>query len=178
MTVKFRPFGPIKRYRYGMLEITKTGAIITGGPSLKPWSSTQLRLLRPKPLREKSVALVRMTPRKWLRFVRQKEELAVTTFANDIRGDMTCTCRNIADAIRHRLNDGSNRALYGTSTKYDPDKDTLPDVTVHPGLKGAYFDMSIRDKRGIGGAFSLKLNRYQIRVLADMLEVMDDMRRL
>ena len=178
MTIKFRPFGPLRRYRYGTLDISKTGAIITGGQNIKPWSSAQLRLLRRKPLRGKVVALMRMTPRKWLQFIREKEELAVTTFANDIRGDLTYTCRNIADAIRHRLNDGSNRTLYVTSTKYDPDKHTLPDVTIHPGPRGDYFDMSIRDKRGIGGAFTLKLNRYQMRVLADMLEVMDDMRRL
>ena len=178
MTVRFRPFGPIERYRYGTLEVTRTGAIITGDPPLRPWSSTQLRLLRGKTLRSKARAALRMSPRKWRRFVEEHEVLAVMTFANDIRGDTTYTCRNIADAIRHRLNDGSSRVIHFTPKTYDPESGPRPSTQINPMSNGASFSMWIWDERRQRGNFTLELKRYQMKVLADMLEIMDDMRRL
>ena len=178
MTIRFRPFGPIKRYRYGTLEVTRTSALITGESAIRPWSSTQLRLLRGKTLRGKARAALRMSPGKWWRFVKEQEVLAVMAFANDLKGDTTYTCRNIADAIRHRLSDGSSRVIKLTTKAHDPDSGEGPSTQINPMSKGAYFDMWIWDERKQRGNFSLELKHYQLNVLADMLEIMDDMRRL
>ena len=178
MTVRFRPFGPIKRYRYGTLEVTRTGGIIPGESTIRPWSSTQLRLLRGKTLRSKARAALRMSPGKWWRFVKEQEVMAVMTFANDLKGDTTYTCRNIADAIRHRLSDGSSRVIKFTTKAHDPASGEGPSTQINPMSKGAYFDMWIWDERRQRGNFTLELKRYQLSVLADMLEIMDDMRRL
>ena len=178
MTVRFKPFGPVKRYRYGTLEVTRTSAMITGESTIRPWSSTQLRLLKGKTLWSKTRAALCMSPRKWWRFVKEQEVLAVMTFANDLKGDTTYTCRNIADAIRHRLSDGSSRVIKLTTKAHDPASGEGPSTQINPMSRGSYFDMWIWDERKQGGNFSLELKRYQLNVLADMLEIMDDMRRL
>lgn len=103
--------------------------------------------------------------------------LATCTFANDARGDQFRTCQNIADAIRHRIDDGSNRAIYCYSIKLEPSDDTLGDIVMHSRAGIREFDMSIADNKS-RKQFNLRLKRYQMRMLADALEVMDQGRRL
>lgn len=152
MRVRYKPFGP-DEMRYGTLRVTKTGAVILDPEqtSIKPWSSTELHLYQ------------------------GNQRLATCVFANDIRGDLSFTCRKIAEAIRHRIDDGSDRVVYATSTNYDPERDSMQDIVLFPNRQG--FEVHIADKE-TQRRFSLSLKFHQARVLADALEVMDDMRRL
>ena len=152
MRVRYKPFGP-DDMKYGTLRMSKTGAVILDPDqtSLKPWSSTELHVCR------------------------GKRVLARCVFANDIRGDLRFTCGNIAEAIRHRIDHGSRRVIYATSTKYDPEHDKAHDITLTPGEHG--LGITFRDEKSQHG-FSVRLKFHQARVLADALEVMDDMRRL
>ena len=155
--VRFHPFGNAN-WSYATLRVDPDGGLVTGdkeSPSehVGVWFSTKLSLSH------------------------RKKILAICTFANDARGDQFRTGRNIADAIRHRIDDGSNRAIYCRSTKSDPDKDTLGDIVIHPRKNVKEFDLSIADHES-RKHFSLRLKRYQMRMLADALEVMDQGRRL
>lgn len=152
MRVRYKRFGP-DEMKYGTLRVSKTGATIIDPDqtSLKPWSSTELHVCR------------------------GKRVLAKCVFANDIRGDLRFTCSNIAEAIRHRIDHGSHRVIYATSTKYDPEQDQAHDISLTPGEHG--LGVTFRDEESQHG-FSVRLKFHQARVLADALEVMDDMRRL
>ena len=152
MRIKYKPFG-YKRYRYGKITITQTGALIVD-EGLRPWSSTQLQLSRSGTV------------------------LATCTLANRIKGDQRVTCRDIADAIRHRITDGSRRMLYTSSTKHVPADGSLPDITITPRGKGRYSSIWIPDENERHKKFSLLLLDYQMLMFADALEVMDDGRRL
>ena len=117
-----------------------------------PWSSTEIRLYR------------------------RSIKLATFVFANDIRGDTTYTCSKIASAIRHRINDGFQRMIYAPSTRYDPATDRLPDLYLLP--RKRHFHFSFRDEDSPDRGYTVYLKFYQVRILADALEVMDDGRRL
>ena len=180
MTVRYRQHGLNPRYKYGKLRITKTTAFIVGvGPSgMHPWSSAQLELIGRKNIKRWLVpADGRLPLTKWVADIKVPHILATCTIANDIRGDQTYTCHKVADAIRHRITDGSRRQISYTSTRYDPDNDKVPDLSISPGRNHSVFGMTVRD-RDEKGWYSVQLKRYQMRVLADTLEVMDDGRRL
>lgn len=152
MRVRYKPFGP-DAMQYGTLRVSKAEAVIINAEqtSAKPWSSTELQLHK------------------------NKKQLARCVFANDIRGDLRYTCSKIAEAIRHRIDNGSRRAIYATSSNYDPDQDEHPDIVLFP--QDNQFEIYISDKES-RRRFSVRLKLHQARVLADALEVMDDMRRL
>ncbi|MYH73132.1 MAG: hypothetical protein F4153_11260 [Acidimicrobiia bacterium] len=150
MRVQYKPYGP-EKMRYGTLELKKEGGIVLGGKSGQVWFTTEMSL-------------------------RQGQRvLAGCTFANDISGDLTHTNSAVAAAIRHRLDNGSNRVIYASSPKHDPAEDGLPDITIFPSDRWVSLDFADRetDRR-----FDVRLKLYQARVFADVLEVMDEGRRL
>ena len=102
--------------------------------------------------------------------------LATCTFANDIRGDLTYTTSAVAEAIRHRLDTGSRRMIYAPSSKHDTAGEALPDISISPSDRS--FSLDFPDNREQTERFSIKLKLYQARVLADVLEIMDEGRRL
>lgn len=139
------------KMRYGTLQLRKKSALILSDQA-KSWRSTEVRLHR--------------------RGVR----VATFVFANDIRGDTTYTCSRIADAIRHRISDGSDRVIHATSTRYDPASEKLTDIQLVPMKR--HFHFSFRDEDTPDRGFTVYLKFYQARLLAEVLEVMDDGRRL
>ena len=151
MRVRYKPSGPEER-RYGTLHLRKQGAIIVGGKPGQVWFSTEMCLRR------------------------GKRVLATCAFANDIRGDLTKTTTAIAEAIRHRIDNGSHRVIYATSPKYDPDGDAPPDIMINPSDRSV--GLAFPDHENNNGNFSVTLKLHQARTLADALEVMDEGRRL
>ena len=149
MHVRYKPYGP-DELRYGTLVLRPKDAIIldTG----KPWSSTELCLRK------------------------DRRVLATCAFANGIKGDLRHTSRAVADTIRHRISDGSRRMIYVPSPKYDPESDDLPDITIAP--LGHSFSLDYADHNESNRRFSIRLRLHQARILTDVLEVMDDYRRL
>ena len=102
--------------------------------------------------------------------------LATCTFANDIRSDLTYTTSAVAEAIRHRLDNGFRRMIYAPSSKHDPAGEALLDITISPSDRS--FSLDFPDKQEQTRRFSIKLKLYQALVLADVLKIMDDGRRL
>ena len=155
--VRFHPFGT-EDWKYATLKVEPDGGLLArdDGDSSKPGGvlfTTKLCLSH------------------------RGDLLAKCTFANDAKGDLFRTCRNIADAIRHRIEDGSSRTIYCRSIKLDPSDDSLGDIVMHPRHRIREFDVSIADNQS-RKHFNLRLKRYQMRMLADGLEVMDQGRRL
>ena len=95
-----------------------------------------------------------------------KAVLATCTFANDIRGDLRYTTSAVAEAIRHRLDNGSRRMIYSPSPKHDPAGEAPPDITICPSDRS--FSLEFPDDRERTRLFSVKLKLYQARVLADV----------
>lgn len=149
MRISFSPFGRDK-FQFGSLRVEPHGAVIT--PEGKPWFTCKLTLKQ------------------------RGSELARFTFANDIRGDLTYTCQSIADAIRHRIHSGSKRRIFATTTKFNPDEQSEPNVNIDPLKSQREFHILIPSDES-GEMFTLKLKRYQMRTLADALDVMDQGRR-
>jgi len=150
MRISFSPFGTDK-FQFGSLRVESHGATIM--PDGKPWFTCKLVLKH------------------------KKTELAQFTFANDIRGDLTYTCQKIADAIRHRIHSGSQRRIFGTTTKYNPEDESEPNISIDAHKNGREFEILIPSDE-TNEMFVLKLKRYQMRTLADAMEVMDQGRRL
>ena len=130
--VSYKDHGSDK-IRYGTLQLHKKSALILGDHA-KSWRSTEVRLYR------------------------RDMRLATFVFANDIRGDTTYTCSRIADAIRHRISDGSDRAIHATSTRYDPDSDKLTDIQLFPTKR--HFHFSFRDEDTPDRGFTVYLKFY------------------
>lgn len=149
LRVRYQKQGGSRR-RYGSFELRPRSALIM--PDGRPWSSTEMTLRR------------------------GKDRLATCAFANNIRNDGSWTCHDVADAIMHRVNDGSRRVIHATSPKYDPDKDTVRDIQMTPGENSFTISFSDHDDREQHVYATLKL--HQMRVMAAVLEVMDDGRRL
>ena len=137
--------------RYRTLELRPRGATILGEGQLHAWFSTEMCLRQ------------------------GKRVLATCDFSNCIRSELTITNSAVAEAIRHRLDYGSDRAIYATSPKHNPAKESLPDITIHPSDR--WFALDFADKE-TNKRFSVTLKLHQARVLADVLEVMDVGRRL
>ena len=150
LRVRYKPNGP-KEVRYGTLELRPRGATILGEESLHAWFSTEICLRQ------------------------GRRVLATCAFSNCIRSELTLTNSAVAEAIRHRLENGSDRTIYASSPKHDPAGEALPDIIIHPSDR--WFSLSFADKETNRG-FSVTLKLYQARVLADLLEVMDAGRRL
>ena len=150
MRVRYKPYGP-EKMRYGTLELGDKGGVIVGGRPGQVWFTTEMSLRQGKRL------------------------LAKCAFANDIRGDVAYTNSAVAEAIRHRLDNGSRRLIYTPSPKHDPAEDSLPDITICPSDRRFTLDFADRETNS---PFSVELKLYQARVLADVLEVMDAGRRL
>ena len=151
LRVRYKPYGP-ERLRYGTLELRKKGPVLLLDRQGQTWVSTEMVL-------------------------RQGELVFGTcAFANDIRGDLRYTTSAVAEAIRHRLDTGSRRQIYVPSSKHDPARDTLPDITISPLDKS--YSLDFPDNREQTRRFSIKLKLYQARILADVLEIMDEGRRL
>lgn len=150
MRVRYKPYGP-EEMRYGTLELRRKSGFILGGTPGQAWATTEMCLRQ------------------------GKHVLATCSFANDLRGDLRHTTSAVADAIRHRLDDGSRRMIYVPSSTHDPTRETLPDITICPSDR--WFSIDYPD-RETGERFSIKFKLYQARVLADVLEIMDDRRRL
>ena len=150
MHVRYKPYGP-EDMRYGTLALQDKGGFILGGTQGQVWFTTEMCLRQ------------------------GKRVLATCSFANDLRGDLRYTTSAIAKAIRHRLNDGSRRMIYAPSSTYDPTTEALPDITICPSDR--WFSIDFADQK-TGKPFSIKLKLYQVRVLADVLEIMDEGRRL
>ncbi|WP_419923947.1 hypothetical protein [Candidatus Poriferisocius sp.] len=150
LRVRYKPNGP-KEVRYGTLELRPRGATILGEESLHAWFSSEMCLRQ------------------------GRRVLATCAFSNCIRSELTLTNSAVAEAIRHRLDNGSDRAIYASSPKHDPAGEALPDITIHPSDRR--FSLSFADKETNRG-FSVTLKLHQARVLADVLEVMDAGRRL
>ena len=152
MRVRYKPYGP-DALRYGTLHLRPRGAIISDGHQPgRTWFSTEMCLRKGNNI------------------------LATCPFANDIKGDLRYTTSAVAEAIRHRLDNGSTRTIHATSPKHDPDRDSLPDIVLHP--YSLSFDLNFTDQQDRNGRFSVRLKMYQVRILADVLEVMDQGRRL
>ena len=169
MTIRYRPHGLNHRYRYAKLRITKCTAFVGS----LAWSSARMELIGRKSMKQ----WFRLPLVEWIANIRTPSVLATCTVANNIRGDTTFTLRRIAKAIRHRMTDGSRRLISFTSTSYDPATYVVPDLSITPGRNHSVFTMTIRDKDE-AGSYSLLLKRYQVRILADTFEVMDDGRQL
>ena len=151
LRVRYKPYGP-EKMRYGTLELRKEGALIVGGRPGQVWLTTEMVL-------------------------RQGElVLAKCAFANDIKGDLRYTTSAVAEAIRHRFDNGSRRVIHAPSPKHDPAGEGPPDITIFPSDRS--FSLNFPDNREQTRWFSIKLKLYQARVLADVLEVMDEGRRL
>ena len=151
MRVRYKPYGP-DTMRYGTLHLRPRGAVIVGGQPGQVWFSTEMCLRKGNQI------------------------LATCAFANDIKGDLRYTTSAVAEAIHHRLNNGSTRTIYTPSSKHDPDNENLPDIVLHPSDRS--FDLSFTDQEERNKAFSVRLKMHQVRILADVLEVMDQGRRL
>lgn len=102
--------------------------------------------------------------------------LATCAFANDIKDDLKYTTSAVVEAIRHQLDNGSTRTIYALSPKHDPHNKNLPDIVLHPYDRS--FDLSFTDQQERNKRFSARIKMHQARILADMLEVMDQGRRL
>ena len=150
LRIRYRSAG--KKMKYGRLHIRPEGAMILG-EDLKAWFTTKLVLCK------------------------NGKDIASFTFANDIRGDQSYTGRRIADAIRHRTDDGFTRVLHCNTVRYDPDKDENPNTTINTAERLNDFMMVSPDDRS-GQPFTLRFKRFQMRILADALEVMDQGRTL
>lgn len=111
LRVRYKPHGP-EKLRYGTLELRKKGALVLGGRPGQVWFTTEMVLHQGE--------LV----------------LAECAFANDIRGDLTYTTSAVAEAIRHRLDNGSRRVISAPSSKHDPERDPLPDISISPSFIG------------------------------------------
>lgn len=151
LRVRYKPFG-FEKLRYGTLELEKWGGLVWGERPGQGWYTTRMKLRQGK--------LV----------------LARCTFANDIKGDLTYTNSAVAEAIRHRLDNGSRRMIYALSPKHDLAKEAQLDITINPSNR--CFSLEFADDGDRTRQFSVKLKPYQARVLADVLEVMDEGRRL
>lgn len=151
LRVRYKSYGP-EKLRYGTLGLEKRGALILGGRPGQVWFTTEMALYQGE--------LV----------------LATCAFANDIRGDLTYTTSAVAEAIRHRLDTGSRRQIYVPSSQHEPAGEALPDITISP--SDTSFSLDFPDNREPTRRFSVKLKLYQARVLADVLEIMDEGRRL
>ncbi|WP_419927266.1 hypothetical protein [Candidatus Poriferisocius sp.] len=149
MRVQYKPNGPHDR-RYGTLELRPRGAVILGEETLHPWFSTEMCLNQ------------------------GKRVLATCAFSNCIRRELTITNTQVAEAIRHRLDNGSNRVIYASSPKHKPAEEGMPDITIFPSDRWVNLDFPDRET---GSWFSVTLKLHQARVLADVLEVMDEGRR-
>ena len=149
MRISFSRFGTDK-YKFGSLRVESHSATIM--PEGKSWFTCRLVLKQ------------------------KRTELAQFTFANDIRGDLTYTCQSIADAIRHRIHAGSQRRIFATTTKFDPDEDSEPNVSIDSSESGREFHFLIPSD-STKEMFVLRLKRYQMRTLADAIEIMDQGRR-
>lgn len=151
MRVRYKPHGP-EAMHYGTLHLRPRNAIIVGGQPGQPWFSTEICLRK------------------------DKQVLATCAFANDIKGDLRYTTSAVAEAIRHRLDNGSTRMIYAPSPKHDPDNEDLPDISLCPSDRS--FALDFADQQEKNGRFSVKLKMHQVRTMADVLEVMDQGRRL
>lgn len=149
LRVRYKQRGA-SRLKYASLALRPRTSLIT--PDMRPWQSTEMTLSR------------------------GQDRLAACAFANNIRDDGSWTCHDIADAIMHRINDGSSRVIHAASPRYVPDQDKLPDIRITPGEKSFTIDFGDHDDPQQHMSVSLKL--HQMKVLADTLEVMDDGRRL
>ena len=150
MRVRTEPYGPA-RTRYRTLELRPRGAVILGEQLNQTWFSTEMRLREGKRL------------------------LARCAFANDIKSNLTNTNSAVAEAIRHRLDNGSSRVIYTSSPKHDPATEALPDIKIFPSDRS--FALHFADHE-TNKRFSVKLKLHQARILADVLEIMDEGRRL
>lgn len=137
-----------ERLRYGTLELKKGGRLVLG----QGWSTTRMVLHQGKVV------------------------LAECTFANGIRRDLTYTNSAVAEAIRQRLDTGSPRMVYAPSSKHDPGEEALPDITICPSDR--FFTLDFPDEKEQTRLVSIKLKLYQARILADVLEIMDEGLRL
>ena len=151
MRVRYKPYGP-EGMRYGTLQLRPRSAVIVGGQPGQVWFTTEMCLRK------------------------GKRVLATCAFANDLKGDLTRTTTAVADAIRHRLDNGSRRAIYAPSPKHDPAGEALPDIRINPSDRSV--TLTFADQQEPNGGYSIKLKLHQARVLADVLEVMDAGRRL
>lgn len=151
MRVRYKLYGP-DPYSYGTLQLIPRGALIVGGTPGQVWFSTEMCLRK------------------------RKRALATCAFANDIRGDLTHTTTAVAEAIKHRLDNGPSRVIYAASVDYDPAGEAPPDITMSPSDR--WFTLTFADKNDGNGQFSIRLKLHQARVFADALEVMDAGRRL
>lgn len=150
MRVRYKPYGP-EELRYGTLALQKKGGFILGGTPGQVWFTTEMGLRQ------------------------GKRVLATCVFANDLKGDLRYTTSEVANAIRHRLDNGSRRVIYAPSSTHDPTREALLDITIGPSDRG--FSLDFPDSE-TGRRFSIKLKLYQVRILADVLEIMDEGRRL
>lgn len=151
MRVRYKPYGP-EKWRYASLTLGLQGGVPTGKGPGQMWFSTEMSLHD------------------------RKHKFMRRAFANGIRGDETYTNTAIADAIRHRLDNASNRMIYAPTPKHDPHSDNLPDIWIAPSAR--YFTIDIADQQSEKGGFSVRLKLHQARILADVLEVMDQGRGL
>ena len=150
MRVRYKPYGP-EELRYGTLALQKKGGFILRGTPGQVWFTTEMCLRQ------------------------GKRVLATCAFANDLKGDLRYTTSEVANAIRHRLDNGSRRVIYAPSSTHDPTREALLDITIGPSERG--FSLDFPDSE-TGRRFSIKLKLYQVRILADVLEIMDEGRRL
>lgn len=148
MRVRCKPFGP-DEMRYATLELRALREFKLDPPIRLSTTELQLR--------------------------DGKRVLATCAFANDHRGGLPCIPSEVARAIRVRVDFGTGGAIYAGSTNFDPRSDSLPDIFLFP--HDREFECHLTDGR-TGRRFSVQLKFHQARVLADALEVMDDMRRL
>ena len=145
MRVRYRPF-ETDTMKYTTLNTAPHTAMTK---DLQPWFTTRLSLTR------------------------RGKYLAVCTLANDLAGDERYSCRAIVNAIRHRIDSGSRRAIYGASVRNAREKTDRATVAIFPGKKCKEFSVHILDDKS-GAKYELKLKRYQMSTLADALDVMDE----
>ena len=146
--VRYKPFGP-DEMRYATLELRAVREFKLNPP--RRFSTTEMQLRD------------------------GKRVLATCAFANNNHGGLPCMPNEIARAIRIRVEFETGGAIYAGSTNYDPRHDSLPDIFLSP--RDREFECHLPDRQ-TGRRFSVRLKFHQARVLADALEVMDDMRRL
>ena len=149
MRVRYKASGS-ERMRYGTLQLRLRTALIVDGRPGQVWRSTEMCLLK------------------------RNRALATCAFANDIRGDLRYTNSAVAELIRRRLDNGSDLTICAPSPKYDPAKGGPLDIEIAPSERKV--NLSFADRQ-TDNRFSIQLKLHQARVLADVLEVMDEGRR-
>lgn len=147
ISVQFRPFNAAK-VEYGTLMISRASALIldTG----KWWESSRLKLRKGKQVK------------------------AICTFANDLDGNTAFPSVKIANAIRHRIRNGSWRVVYGTTKNYNPVRQSHPDVVMYPNPREERFNIHLPNDDRKAEGFSIGVKFAQMKVFAETLEVMND----